>query len=157
MQKYNTEYRRVLSRIHREDIKDLYQTLLCSPYDNTRLTLLSLEEENYYRNTHITEDQCKYYYKTVLPFNDKALLSTTLRSHALYYESEYNLFMNTIVPSRYLLNNLDELNLAFDYSFQPDRNDLFWLLSQNENEEIILDWSTEKDKQVIEMIFLVRK
>ena len=116
---YAKKYRQILIRLNREKIFKQYQVLLRGKADEKRLNLLTIDEENNWLNIMpiIDETTCSNHSWAFFRFDDKTGPLNFIKGSANQYNNKYLLRIETVVPSYYILDTLDELNLSFDYYF----------------------------------------
>ena len=145
---YKKKYRKILIRLNKQKILEQYQMVLRVSASEKRLELLTIEDEN---NTHLPvldEKSCLEHYTIKTPFEDKDKVKSFLHKYAKFPSESYFLWVDTSIPSYYLMDSLSDLDFSFDFGFSTG---IMSLRSINLHEYFLIEWEMESDKPIFEV------
>ena len=150
---YAKKYRQILVRLNKEKILKQYQVLLRGTANEKKLNLLTIDEENIWLNNMpiIDEKTCSNHSLAFFRFDDKIGPLNFIKKSANRDNNSFLLQIETVVPSYYILDALDELNLSFDYYFASG---IITVLSITQRIEI--EWGEYDEEPMFEINIYTR-
>lgn len=143
-------YRQVLSRLCKQKILEQYQTVLNIMVSDRQLRLLTVEEEDKWKRSLniLDKSNCSNHFCSKFPFDNIEDLYCFVHEKSQYCNDKYLLWLDTVVPSYYIIESLNDISFSFDCSFSTG---IMTLRSITNKERILIEWDLDCGKPMFEV------